>query len=414
MPNITGHTELVGLMAYPIRHTQSPTTHNLAYDKNGDDVIQLAFEVDNDSLKDAVQSIRALKMLGSNISMPNKTVVHKYLDEVDEAAKLCGAINTVVNLRDENGADAVYIGLKDDTNARHFAGLNFTEKKLQEAVSFVHQHRRKLHIAINTFAHPDGYARWQRAVDMAAQLGADALILADLAMLEYAAERYPHIERHVSVQASATNEEAINFYHRHFDVARVVLPRVLSIHQVKQLARVTPVPLEVFAFGSLCIMSEGRCYLSSYLTGESPNTVGACSPARFVRWQQTPQGLESRLNEVLIDRYQDGENAGYPTLCKGRYLVDGERYHALEEPTSLNTLELLPELMAANIASVKIEGRQRSPAYVSQVAKVWRQAIDRCKADPQNFVPQSAWMETLGSMSEGTQTTLGAYHRKWQ
>ena len=65
----------------------------------------------------------------------------------------------------ENGADAVYIGLKDDTNARHFAGLNFTEKKLQEAVSFVHQHRRKLRIAINTFAHPDGYARWQRAVD---------------------------------------------------------------------------------------------------------------------------------------------------------------------------------------------------------------------------------------------------------
>ena len=97
----------------------------------------------------------------------------------------------------ENGADAVYIGLKDDTNARHFAGLNFTEKKLQEAVSFVHQHRRKLHIAINTFAHPDGYARGQHAVDMAAQLGADALILADIAMLEYDAERYPHIERHV-------------------------------------------------------------------------------------------------------------------------------------------------------------------------------------------------------------------------
>lgn len=100
--------------------------------------------------------------------------------------------------------------------------------------------------------------------------------------------------------------------------------------------------------------------------------------------------------------------------CAKAATVDGERYHALEEPTSLNTTELLPELMAANIASVKIEGRQRSPAYVTQVAKVWRQAIDRCKADPQNFVPQSAWMETLGAMSEGTQTTLGAYHRKWQ
>ncbi|HEK1806399.1 TPA: U32 family peptidase [Proteus mirabilis] len=314
----------------------------------------------------------------------------------------------------DNGADAVYIGLKDDTNARHFAGLNFTEKKLQEAVNYVHRHQRKLHIAINTFAHPDGFERWQKAIDMAARLGADALILADIAMLEYAAERYPQIERHVSVQASATNTQAIAFYQRNFDVARIVLPRVLSIHQVKQLAQSSPVPLEVFAFGSLCIMAEGRCYLSSYLTGESPNTVGACSPARFVRWQQTPQGMESRLNDVLIDRYAPDENAGYPTLCKGRYFVDKHCYHALEEPTSLNTLALLPELMAMNIASVKIEGRQRSPAYVTEVARVWRAAIDQCKKDPQGFKTQPRWMSALGKISEGTQTTLGAYHRKWQ
>lgn len=314
----------------------------------------------------------------------------------------------------ENGADAVYIGLKDDTNARHFAGLNFTDKRLQEAARYVHQHRRKLHVAINTFAHPDGYERWERAVDMAANAGVDALILADIAMLEYATERYPHIERHVSVQASATNAAAVAFYQRHFDVARVVLPRVLSIHQVRQLARTTSVPLEVFAFGSLCIMAEGRCYLSSYLTGESPNTVGACSPARYVRWQQTPTGLESRLNDVLIDRYDAGENAGYPTLCKGRYLVEDTRYHALEEPTSLNTLSLLPALIGANIASVKIEGRQRSPAYVEQVTRIWRQAIDRCKAAPEAFAPQESWMKALSTLSEGTQTTLGAYHRDWQ
>lgn len=103
MPNITGYTELVGLMAYPIRHTQSPITHNLAYDINGDDVVQLAFEVDNDNLEQAVESIRALRMLGSNISMPNKTVVHRYLDELDEGARLCGAVNTVVNLRGKDG-----------------------------------------------------------------------------------------------------------------------------------------------------------------------------------------------------------------------------------------------------------------------------------------------------------------------
>ncbi|MGL5758351.1 ubiquinone anaerobic biosynthesis protein UbiU [Plesiomonas sp.] len=320
----------------------------------------------------------------------------------------------------DNGADAVYIGFKDDTNARHFAGLNFTEKKLEEAVSYIRRHQRKLHVAINTFAHPDGFVRWQRAVDTAAQLGADALILADIAMLEYATERYPHIERHVSVQASATNSEAIRFYEQNFAVSRIVLPRVLSIHQVKQLARNSSVPLEVFAFGSLCIMAEGRCYLSSYLTGESPNTVGACSPARFVRWQQTPKGLECRLNDVLIDSYADNEHAGYPTLCKGRYRCDNTHqeksalYHALEEPTSLNTLSLLPELFAAGITSVKIEGRQRSPAYVSQITKVWRQAIDTYQADPQNFTAQPQWMQALDAVSEGRQTTLGAYHRKWQ
>ncbi|WP_272519940.1 ubiquinone anaerobic biosynthesis protein UbiU [Providencia sp. PROV223] len=314
----------------------------------------------------------------------------------------------------DNGADAVYIGLKNDTNARHFAGLNFTEKKLHEAERYIHNRKRKLHIAINTFAHPNGYERWQNSVDLAADLGADALILADIAMLEYAANKYPHIERHVSVQASATNTEAIRFYERNFQVHRVVLPRVLSIHQVKQLAKNSPVPLEVFAFGSLCIMAEGRCYLSSYLTGESPNTVGACSPARFVRWQQTEEGMESRLNNVLIDRYQKDENAGYPTLCKGRYLVDEQKYHVLEEPTSLNTIELLPELMAANIASVKIEGRQRSPSYVTEVTRIWRQAIDRFKSNPNNFVTDPKWLKALGGLSEGSQTTLGAYHRKWQ
>ena len=161
-------------------------------------------------------------------------------------------------------------------------------------------------------------------------------------------------------------------------------------------------------------MAEGRCYLSSYMTGESPNTVGACSPAKYVRWQETDKGLESRLNNVLIDRYQSDENAGYPTLCKGRFEVDNNVYHALEEPTSLNTLELIPELIKMGIVSVKIEGRQRSPAYVEQVAQTWRMAIDSYQKNPEGFAVEGAWMNTLANLSEGSQTTLGAYHRKWQ
>lgn len=313
----------------------------------------------------------------------------------------------------DNGADAVYIGFKNGTNARHFAGLNFTDKKLEQAVKYVKDHGKHLHIAINTFANSENWHCWQASVDKAVSLGVDALIISDLSVLEYAARTYPDQELHLSVQASATNSEAINFYQQHFNIKRVVLPRVLSLHQVKQLARSTSVQLEVFAYGSLCIMAEGRCHLSSYLTGESPNMNGVCSPAKYVRWQKTESGLESRLNDVLIDKYQDDESAGYPTLCKGRFNVDEQQYHALEEPTSLNSMSMLPELIEMGVASVKIEGRQRSSAYVAAVAKTWRQAIDKFEKE-NNFVVEPKWQKQLSELSEGNQTTLGAYHKKWQ
>lgn len=314
----------------------------------------------------------------------------------------------------DHGADAVYVGLKDDTNARHFAGLNLAGAGLDEAVQYVHRHGRKIHVAINTFAHPDGWERWQRAIDVAVNSGADVLILADISLLAYAHERYPHIEKHLSVQASSTNPAAIDFY-RQFGISRVVLPRVLSMQQVRALARLCETPLEVFAFGSLCIMAEGRCYLSSYMTGESPNTAGACSPAAYVRWDEKSDGtLESRLNGVVIDRFAEGENAGYPTLCKGRFQVGDDLYNVLEEPTSLNTLELLPELYKEGIVSLKIEGRQRSPAYVASITKIWRQAIDAVQQDAERFQVKDEWNRVLSSLAEGSQTTLGAYHRKWK
>ena len=97
---ITGHTELIGLMAYPIRHSSSPAMHNEAFAQLGLDYAYLAFEVTNETLEDAVKGLRALQLKGSNVSMPNKTVVGQYLDELSPAAKLCGAVNTIVN---ENG-----------------------------------------------------------------------------------------------------------------------------------------------------------------------------------------------------------------------------------------------------------------------------------------------------------------------
>lgn len=314
----------------------------------------------------------------------------------------------------DEGADAVYVGFKDDTNARHFAGLNFTQANIGKAVEYAHKRGAKLFLAINTYPQPQGWDRWQTAVCSAEDAGVDALIVADIGVLQFTARRFPDLRLHLSVQASATSEPALRFYHDHFHIQRAVLPRVLSVMQVKRLAEKSPVELEVFGFGSLCIMAEGRCLLSSYVTGESPNTFGACSPGSAVRYDRTPAGLEARLNEVLIDCFAEDENAGYPTLCKGRFKVENNLFNALEEPTSLNTLDLLPDLQRAGVTAIKIEGRQRSPAYVGQVTRVWRQAIDLCEKSPDDFLQKSAWRSALAAVSEGSQTTLGAYHRPWQ
>ena len=97
MERIDGHTLLIGLMAYPIRHSMSPTMHNNAFAKLGLNYAYLAFEIDNDKLEKAVDAIRTLDMRGSNVSMPNKQKIIPYLDKLDPAAKMAGAVNTVVN-----------------------------------------------------------------------------------------------------------------------------------------------------------------------------------------------------------------------------------------------------------------------------------------------------------------------------
>ena len=100
---------------------------------------------------------------------------------------------------------------------------------------------------------------------------------------------------------------------------------------------------------------------------------------------------------------------------KGRFDVgDEENYYAIEEPTSLNTLELLPQLAKIGVRAIKIEGRQRSPAYVADVTRVWREAIDHCMAQPHRYAPKTHWMAQLDQVAEGQQHTLGAYHRPWK
>lgn len=306
------------------------------------------------------------------------------------------------------GADTVYAGFRDDTNARNFPGLNFSRPEMAEAIKYAHARGRKLLIAINSYPAAGNMDPWRKAVDDAAALGADAAILADIGLMAYAAEKHPNLRLHLSVQASACNAEAVALYVKAFGVRRVVLPRVLSVADIAGLTAAADVEIEVFVFGGLCPMAEGRCTLSSYATGRSPNRQGVCSPAEAVRYEQRGTDTVSRLGDYTINIFAEGEPAGYPTLCKGRFQAHDKTSYLFEEPTSLNAIDLLPQLSAAGVTALKIEGRQRGKAYIAEVVRTYRAALDDFERTGRVSPAALSWA------MEGGKETTGAYKRDWR
>jgi len=313
----------------------------------------------------------------------------------------------------DNGADVVYTGFSDSTNARNFEGLNFTQEELSDGIAYAHKEGKKVYLAVNTFPQLENYKEWYGSVDRAVDLGADAIILANLGILRYAREKYPDVAIHLSVQASASNYESINFYREAFNVKRVVLPRVLTVEEMKALKNNTDVEIEVFALGGLCINIEGRCYLSSFVTGASTNTEGACSPARFVRFVNEEDHMKISLNDVVLNDLGPGETSPYPTCCKARYITEEGNYsYAMEEPESLNILEILPRVISAGVDALKIEGRQRTKAYVGAMTRVLREAVDSYRNDPDNYTVRKEWLEETNASFEGSKPTFGCYVEK--
>lgn len=306
------------------------------------------------------------------------------------------------------GADAVYCGFRDETNARNFPGLNFSRAELTDATAYAHARGAKVLVAINTFPRAGQLDLWRSAVDDAVRAGADALILCDIGLLEYAAERHPQTRRHVSVQAAAANPEAIRFYTQGFGVKRVVLPRVLTISEIAAINAAIDCETEVFIFGGLCVMAEGRCSLSSYATGKSPNMNGVCSPPSHVTYSEEGEDLVARLGGYTINRVRRGEPAAYPTLCKGRFVTPKGAGYIFEEPVSLNAGALLPGLAKAGVTALKIEGRQRGKAYVAEVVSSLKKALGASSGE------RAALVARLRAMSEGQRTTTGAYDKRWR
>ena len=310
------------------------------------------------------------------------------------------------------GADAVYCGFRNATNARNFPGLNFTTEEPGSSIAYAHERGAKVLLTLNTYPPAGKVDLWREAADTAVALGIDALIVADMGVARYVAERHPGVRLHLSVQAAASSPEAIAYYCEHFGVKRVVLPRILTVAEIRPIAAAIPCEIETFIFGNHGLMVEGRCSLTNYVTGQSTNLDGVCSPASEVEYRKEPDGaVSSCLSGSVIDRFGANEMAGYPTICKGRYRAphrpDG--YYAFEEPVSLNLARMLPDLIHAGVHAFKIEGRQRSKSYVRSVVSAFRTAIDDVMAG------RPANIADLVALTEGQKQTQGAFEtKKWR
>ncbi len=254
------------------------------------------------------------------------------------------------------GADAVYLaGTEFGLRAR--AG-NFSTEALAEAIRWAHARGVNVYVTVNIFAHNEdlcGLADWLRTL---AELGADAVIIADPGVLAVARREVPQLPVHLSTQANVTNYESARFWEG-LGVERLNLARELSLDEIRGVRGRTRCELEIFVHGALCISYSGRCMLSNYLTGRDANRGACAHPCRF--------------HYRLVEEKRPGEYFPVEEDERGTYIFNSR---------DLCLLEMLPQLVALGANSFKIEGRMKSIFYVGGVVRVYRQALDWLAALP--------------------------------
>lgn len=329
--------------------------------------------------------------------------------------ELCAPAGNLPSLKAavDNGADAVYLGFSGPTNLRNFPGLNFVLSEVEEGIKYAHRKNKKVYLTVNSYPQKEELGHSFKAIDCGYQLEVDALIISDLALLEYAREKYPDLRLHVSVQAGISNYQTVEFYKRNFNIKRVVLPRILTTKEIRELKESIDIEIEVFGLGLLCINCEGRCFLSSYLTSESINTYGACSPPYFVKFTETDK-LRVWIGSTLINEYDKGKAISYPTPCKGIYYNKSTKKlgASIQDPQSLNVLKIMPQIIESGIDALKIEGRQRSKTYTQKATGYYRKALDRYYENPADFKIQEKWFVDLIKSFEGLSFAYGCYVEK--
>ena len=258
------------------------------------------------------------------------------------------------------GADAVYGGMKR-FGLRAFAG-NFDEAQLREAVALCHAAGKKFYLTMNVFPFDDQMDDFVETARIAHDIGVDAAIVSDIGAVVTLREKVPDLALHVSTQASTVNTAAVKHYQQ-LGCERVILARETSIERIgKMIENLGGMEIETFVHGAACMAYSGRCLLSAAMVGRSGNQ-GEC--AQPCRWQYH-----------VVEEKRPGE---YWPVCEddnGTYIFSAK---------DLCLMPVLPQLIEAGVASLKIEGRMKTEYYVATVTAAYRRALDLYAESPETF-----------------------------
>ena len=255
------------------------------------------------------------------------------------------------------GADAVYFG-SSEFSLRHRAG-NFSPAETAAAISYCQKHGVKAYLAVNLLPYNTDLVALGNYLKGLQPLPPDALIVGDPGVITLCREYLPGVPIHLSTQANTLNYQAASFWHKN-GVSRINLARELSLHDIAEVVRQVPeLEFEVFVHGAMCMAYSGRCLLSAVLTGRHANRGDCAQPCRW--------------GYALQEETRPGEYMALEEDKRGSYILNAK---------DLCLISRLPELKAAGIHSIKIEGRMKSAYYVAVVTRVYRQALDQLSLSP--------------------------------
>ncbi|PIY93281.1 MAG: peptidase U32 [Candidatus Magasanikbacteria bacterium CG_4_10_14_0_8_um_filter_32_14] len=259
------------------------------------------------------------------------------------------------------GADAVYMGIPDFS--MRVRVNTFTSADVKKSIEYAHSINKKIYVTVNIVAHNDHLKRLPPYLKKLNEWKPDALIVSDPGVMGMVKKYAPNLAIHLSTQANATNAETVKFWHNQ-GLERVVLGREVTLEEIKEIHKAVPkCEIEYFIHGAMCMSYSGRCMLSAHLAGRSANLGDCVQPCRWKYDLHNIKFIETNMNDPLKkEKEMDVEED-----INGTYIFNSK---------DMCFIEYLPELFEAGVVSYKIEGRAKSPAYLSSVVKAYRLAFD--------------------------------------